>query len=37
MFDDFKLLINGELVAGDRVMDVINPATETVVASCPRG
>jgi len=30
------MLINGELVAGDQVMDVINPATEGVLASCPR-
>ncbi|MFK8067043.1 MAG: aldehyde dehydrogenase family protein [Gammaproteobacteria bacterium] len=37
MLDDFKLLINGKLVEGDGVMDVINPATEGVVASCPRG
>lgn len=32
----YKMLINGELVAGDQVMDVINPATEAVLASCPR-
>lgn len=32
----YSMLINGELVAGDQVMDVINPATETVLASCPR-
>ncbi|MFU8814613.1 MAG: aldehyde dehydrogenase family protein [Pseudomonadales bacterium] len=33
---EYRLLINGELVAGDQVMDVVNPATETVIASCPR-
>ena len=34
---DYKLLINGKLVAGDAMMDVINPATEEVLAVCPRG
>ncbi|MDE1174636.1 MAG: aldehyde dehydrogenase family protein [Parvibaculaceae bacterium] len=33
---EFKLLINGELVPGALSMDVINPATEEVLASCPR-
>ncbi len=33
---DYKLLIDGELVDGDGVMAVINPATEEVLASCPR-
>ena len=33
---EFKLLIGGELEAGDAVMDVINPATEAPVAQCPR-
>ena len=33
---DYQLLINGELVAGDDVMPVINPATEEVLAMCPR-
>lgn len=33
---DYKLLINGKLVAGAKSMDVINPATEEVVASCSR-
>ncbi|TAJ30303.1 aldehyde dehydrogenase family protein, partial [Bosea sp. (in: a-proteobacteria)] len=33
---DYKLLIGGQLVAGDAVMDVINPATEEVLAVCPR-
>lgn len=37
MSDDFKLLINGTLVAGDESMDVVNPATETVIARAPRG
>jgi acyl-CoA reductase-like NAD-dependent aldehyde dehydrogenase len=33
---DFKLLINGQLVAGDATMPVINPATEEPVATCAR-
>jgi len=33
---DYKLLINGKLVAGASTMDVINPATEEVLAKCPR-
>ena len=33
---DYHLLINGALVAGDQTMDVINPATEEVLAACPR-
>ena len=33
---DFKLLIGGQLVAGDATMDVINPATEQRVAVCSR-
>jgi acyl-CoA reductase-like NAD-dependent aldehyde dehydrogenase len=32
----FKLLIDGELEDGAMTMDVINPATEEVVAHCPR-
>lgn len=32
----FKLLINGELVDGAAALDVINPATEDVLAVCPR-
>ena len=32
---DFKLLINGQLVPGASSMDVLNPATEEVVAACP--
>jgi acyl-CoA reductase-like NAD-dependent aldehyde dehydrogenase len=31
----FRLLIDGMLVAGVRSFDVINPATERVLASCP--
>jgi acyl-CoA reductase-like NAD-dependent aldehyde dehydrogenase len=31
-----KLLINGKLVAGDQIMQVINPATEEVLSDCPR-
>ena len=34
---DYKLLIGGKLVAGDATMEVINPATEDVLAICPRG
>ncbi len=34
---EYKLLIGGKLVAGDSTMDVINPATEEVLAVCPRG
>lgn len=34
---DYKLLIGGKLVDGDDVMDVVNPATEEVLAICPRG
>ena len=30
------LLINGKLVAADQIMRVINPATEEVLADCPR-
>ena len=33
---DYKLLINGALVAGDASMDVINPATEEAFAQAPR-
>ena len=33
---DFKMLINGALVAGDSTMEVINPATEEPVATCAR-
>lgn len=33
---DYKLLINGALVDGDATMDVINPATEQVLAQAPR-
>ncbi|PKQ03560.1 MAG: aldehyde dehydrogenase [Alphaproteobacteria bacterium HGW-Alphaproteobacteria-12] len=33
---EYKLLINGKLVAGARVSDVLNPATEESVSSCPR-
>ena len=32
---DFKLLINGRLVPGASSIDVLNPATEEVVAACP--
>src|SRR5690242_16251527 len=34
--EDFKLLINGQLVAGDATMPVINPATEEILTDCPR-
>jgi acyl-CoA reductase-like NAD-dependent aldehyde dehydrogenase len=33
---DYKLLINGALVDGDAEIDVINPATEEVLAKAPR-
>lgn len=33
---DFQLVIGGKLVEGASTMDVINPATEQPVASCPR-
>lgn len=32
---DYKLLINGKLTDGDRLIDVINPATEEVFAQAP--
>lgn len=32
----YRLLINGELVDGGSTMPVINPATEEVLADCPR-
>ena len=32
----YSLLINGRTVAGDKTMPVINPATEEVLAQCPR-
>jgi acyl-CoA reductase-like NAD-dependent aldehyde dehydrogenase len=36
MMPDYKLLIGGRLVDGAATMDVINPATEEVLAACPR-
>jgi len=33
---DFKLLIGGQQVAGDMTMEIINPATERVIAVAPR-
>jgi len=35
MQTDFSLLIDGELVTGSGVLDVINPATGAVFARCP--
>src|SRR5262245_31252692 len=32
----YQLLINGRLVPGASTMKVINPATEEVIAECPR-
>src|SRR5246500_4674028 len=32
----YSLLIDGELVPGDQTMPVLNPATEEVLAQCPR-
>lgn len=34
--ESFNLLINGRMVAGAQTMPVINPATEEVLANCPR-
>ncbi len=33
---EFKLLIGGQLVAGASTLDVLNPATGKVLATCPR-
>ena len=33
---DYSLLIDGKMVPGDSTMPVLNPATEEVVAQCPR-
>jgi acyl-CoA reductase-like NAD-dependent aldehyde dehydrogenase len=33
---DYSLLINGRLVDGASTFDVVNPATEQVLAACPR-
>ena len=33
---EYKLLINGQFVAGATTMEVINPATGKVLAMCPR-
>lgn len=33
---EFKLLINGKLVSGAAKLDVINPATEDLLATAPR-
>src|SRR5258707_13000388 len=33
---DYKLLIDGKLVSGAMALDVVNPATEEVVAVAPR-
>ena len=33
----YQLLINGKLVDGDATLDVLNPATEEVFATCSRG
>lgn len=33
---DYKLLIDGKLVDGDATLDVVNPATEAVFATCAR-
>src|SRR6267154_3162885 len=34
--NDFNLLIDGKMVPGDQTMPVLNPATEEVLAQCPR-
>lgn len=36
MADTFKLLVNGEMVVGPSVFDVINPAIGKAFASCPK-
>ena len=33
--EHFKLLIGGRLVEGDSSMDVVNPATEEILAKAP--
>ena len=33
---DYNLLIDGKMVPGDLAMPVLNPATEEVLAQCPR-
>ena len=33
---EYQLLIDGKLVDGDQTMPVLNPATEEVLAQCPR-
>ncbi len=33
---DYRLLIDGKMVDGDQTMAVLNPATEEVLAQCPR-
>ena len=33
---EFNLLIDGKMVPGDQTMAVLNPATEEVLAQCPR-
>ena len=33
---DYKLLIDGKLVSGAMALNVVNPATEEVVAVAPR-
>src|SRR5579864_3131146 len=33
---DYSLLIDGKMVPGDQTMPVLNPATEEVLAQCPR-
>src|ERR1700682_1953534 len=34
--NDYKLLIDGKLVSGAMALDVVNPATEELVAVAPR-
>ena len=33
--NDYRMLVNGELVGGSATLDVVNPATEEVIASVP--
>ena len=34
--NEYSLLIDGKMVPGDQTMPVLNPATEEVLAQCPR-
>jgi acyl-CoA reductase-like NAD-dependent aldehyde dehydrogenase len=36
LMSDYKMLINGQMVAGATATPVVNPATEDAIADCPR-